>query len=177
MNDDENQNVVLNKKVVKEDEIVIDNGQKNAFAKKIINFLSSILTLLIIGFGIYFLMDKNVLPNPFEIKNEPSILEKEKITTEPNSNVNNNLLTYEYPSPCSDGPQSMVIDKNLNSFLFTLYDSACGKTQMEGSAVLKDNKYTFLTTTREEIEGVLDGDTLTVSYNRNTYKLGLKKWK
>ena len=80
-NEPNNENIELKKKLIKEEEIKLPDPNQEKKANKIINFLSSLLILIIIIFGIYFLMSKGILPNPFEIKNENPIIPMDQIST------------------------------------------------------------------------------------------------
>ena len=75
-----NEEEKFKKRVVKEESIKLPDPNPEKKANKIINFLSSLLILIIIIFGLYFLMDKGVLPNPFEIKNDNPIIPIDQIS-------------------------------------------------------------------------------------------------
>lgn len=165
-----NEEEKFKKRVVKEDGVKLPDPNPEKKANKIINFLSSLLILIIIIFGVYFLMDKGVLPNPFEIKNENPIIPIDQITTTTKANEKNtdpNLRIYESETTsCSLGKPRIEINLKENTFHFVSYNGACDKTEISGSSAydIGSNSYTFTTE---------DGNILTGKFNNHTFVLNI----
>lgn len=164
-----NEEEKFKKRVVKEDGVKLPDPNPEKKANKIINFLSSLLILIIIVFGIYFLMDKGVLPNPFEIKNDNPIIPIDQITTQKTTqkNTNPDLKIYESDSTsCSLGKPHIEIDLKENTFNFTTYNSSCEKTEITGTSEydISSNSYKLTST---------DGNILTGKFNNRTFVLNV----
>lgn len=162
-----NEEEKFKKRVVKEDGTKLPDPNPEKKANKIINFLSSLLILIVIGFGIYFLMDKGVLPNPFEIKNDNPIIPIDQITTQKTTqkNTDPNLKIYESNSTnCSLGKPRIEINLQENTFSFVTYNSSCDKIELTGKSEydISSNSYKLTTT---------DGNILTGKFNNRTFIL------
>ena len=107
-----NEEEKFKKRVVKEESIKLPDPNPEKKANKIINFLSSLLILIIIIFGLYFLMDKGVLPNPFEIKNDNPIIPIDQISTTTKAPLyvtNLNVLSFKLISILGLPKEQLVV--------------------------------------------------------------------
>lgn len=165
-----NEEEKFKKRIVKEDEVKLPDPNPEKKTDKIINFLSSLLILIIIIFGLYFLMDKGVLPNPFEIKNENPIIPMDQITTtakEKELNTDPNLKVYESTTTsCSLGKTKITINLKDNTFNFVTYNGACDKTEYSGSSEYDIGANSYKLTTE-------DGNILTGKFNNRTFVLNI----
>lgn len=175
-NEPNNENIELKKKLIKEEEIKLPDPNQEKKANKIINFLSSLLILIIIIFGIYFLMNKGILPNPFEIKNENPIIPMDQIstTTITTKKRNENSVYYKAKSTtCSLGTTEIEINNQENTFNFVIFDNVCTKQALTGSFTydIAQNSYTFTTETNETFLGKFNNRTLVINHGGTTYEL------
>lgn len=165
-----NEEETFKKRIVKEDEVKLPDPNPGKKADKIINFLASLLILIIIIFGIYFLMNKGVLPNPFEIKNDNPVIPIDQITTTTkplDKNTNPDLKVYESAqTSCSLGKPRIEINIKENTFNFTTYNGACEKTEITGTSEydIASNSYKLTTN---------DGNILTGKFNNKIFVLNI----
>lgn len=172
-----NEEEKFKKRVVKEESIKLPDPNPEKKANKIINFLSSLLILIIIIFGLYFLMDKGVLPNPFEIKNDNPIIPIDQISTTTKAHETNtdpNLRIYESETTsCSLGKPRIEINLKDNTFHFVSYNGACDKTEITGSSEydIGANSYKFTTEDGNILTGKFNNRTFILNINGNIYEM------
>lgn len=167
--------VTLEKKLVKEEmpELPVPNNKGN----KIIGLLSSILVILVIGFGLYFLMHKGIIPNPFKVDDKDVILPNNSTTTTTTTTKNINTIYGNYEGmidTCPNVPMNLLINSD-NGFSLTLVNKTCTPSVFTGTITNDETTKTItFASTNETFSGVKNGETLDINYQNNSYILKLK---
>lgn len=165
----------LQKRIIKEDEVKLPSD--NHKANKIISFLGSVLVILVIGFGVYFLMKNNIIYNPFKVNDSNVILPPVTTTTTTTKAVTNPLAaTYEgLLDTCPNNTMSLEVS-NDSTFKMNLVDSTCNPITMYGTLTYNDTTkvISFLTSDNQNFTGNKNEELISVTYNALSYTLKKK---
>lgn len=168
-------NEPLETKLVKEDPVVIQDGNKKA--NKVIGVLVTLLIILIIALGLYFLMTKGIIPNPFEIKSKDVTLPTTTSTTTVTTTTAANTVYGNYIgslSTCPNNQMTLSINED-KSFSIILLNKECTPTALTGTVTTTDNSnITFAATTNQTFTGNKVDKVLTIVYENSSYIFNLK---